>query len=145
MKKKIIQLLKNSLQGIAIACTIFTIVGIIFDVVNGGDVLFDNWSFTKQALACVAIGIGFSVPSEIYNNDKLPFLFKVTFHMGIGCTIYLISAFHVGWIPVEFGWKNCLIIIAVQIVAAFLVWFGYAAHYRLLARNMNKKIEEKNS
>lgn len=63
--------------------------------------------------------------------------------MGIGCTIYLITAFNVGWIPVEIGWINCLLIIVGQLFVAFLIWLGFALHYRTLAKDMNEKIREK--
>ena len=144
MKKRIANIFKISLQGVGIACLIYTMIGIIIDTLNGGTITYDNWTFSKQALGTVLIGIGFSAPSEIYNNDRLPFPLKIIFHMGIGCTIYVITAFNVGWIPVEIGWKNCLIITAVQLLFAFLIWFAFAVHYKNLAKNMNKKIKEKN-
>lgn len=143
MKKRITNIIKASVIGIGIACIIYTVIGIIIDLSNGSSILYDNWAFSKQALGTILIGIGFSAPSEIYNNDKLPFPFQVIFHMGIGCTIYLITAFNVGWIPVEIGWINCLLIIVGQLFVAFLIWLGFALHYRTLAKDMNEKIREK--
>lgn len=138
------KIFKYSIQGICIACTIFTIIGILFDNMNNNSFSFKDYSYTKQALGTILIGIGFSAPSEIYNNDKLPFPIKVLFHMGIGCTIYIITAFQVGWIPVKFGWINCLLFIAAELLIAFLIWLGFAIHYKKLAKELNKKIQEKN-
>ena len=134
-----------SLQGICIACTIFTIFGIIFDLSGIEGLSFGTGEFTKQAIGAIFIGIAFSAPSEIYNNEKLPFPLKFIFHMGIGCTVYLITAFKVGWISADFGWKNCLLLIAIELLVAFIIWLGFANHYKKLAKNMNKRIQEKNS
>lgn len=136
------KLCKNSIQGIGIACFIYILAGIIFDSLNQGFSM-EQGAFTRQALGTILIGIGFSAPSEIYNNDKLPFAIKILFHMGIGCSIYLITAFYVGWIPPELGLRNCIIIILCQLLIAFFIWFRFASYYRKLAKDMNEKIQQK--
>ncbi|BCN32590.1 DUF3021 domain-containing protein [Anaeromicropila herbilytica] len=137
------RLLINSIQGIGIASFIFLMIGIIFDYVNHGNFSMENYDFTKQVIGTIMVGIGFSAPSMIYDNEKIPFGLKVLFHMGIGCTVYIITAFAVGWMPVKFGWKNCLFFIVCELLIAFLIWLGFAFHYRKLANDMNKKIQEK--
>lgn len=134
---------KNSMQGIGIACTLYLLSGMIFDQLNHGSIEWENWLFTKQAVGTILVGIAFSAPTEIYHNDRLPFLLQVLFHMGIGCTVYIIIGFSVGWIPVQLGWKNCALMILLQIAAAFLIWLAYAFYYWKLAKTMNEKIREK--
>lgn len=102
-----------SLQGMAISCMIYTL-----------------------------IGIAFSAPSEIYNNEKLPFPFQFLFHMGIGCSVYFITALYVGWLPVRFGIGKCILIVLLQLSTAFLIWLCFASHYRRLAKSMNEKIRQ---
>lgn len=131
-----------SLQGIGIACTIYALFGILFDNLNQGNFLMENYSYTKQAIACIIIGIGFSAPSEIYHNEKLPFAFQFIFHMGIGCSVYLIASFCVGWIPVSLGLTNCIIIVVGQLAVAFLIWLCFSFHYRKLAKDINKKLQQ---
>ncbi|MDD6207383.1 MAG: DUF3021 domain-containing protein [Clostridiales bacterium] len=136
-------LLKDTLIGIGIACIIFTVFGTIFDVANKGTFSMEHYMFTKQALGAVIVGIGFSLPSGIYRSDKLPFALQVLFHMGIGCAIYIITAFKVGWIPSAFGWGGCFLFLAAELLIAFLIWLGFAFHYRKLAQSMNEKIQGK--
>lgn len=136
-------LAKVSIQAVCIACTIFTALGIVFDVITDGAVFLENWSFTEQAVGTVLVGIGFGVPSLIYESDRLPFAFKVVFHMGIGCAIYMMIGLNVGWIPTQFGWGSCLVYIMIELMIAFLIWIGFAVHYRKLAKNMNEKIRQK--
>lgn len=135
------RIVKNSIQGIGIACTIYLFSGMIIDHLNHGTLLMENWTFSKQAVGTLLIGIAFSAPTEIYRNDKLPFPLKFLFHMGIGCTVYTIVGFRVGWIPVQLGWQRCLLMILSGLLAAFLIWLAYAFYYWKLARNINDKIQ----
>jgi len=134
---------KNSMQGIGIACTLYLLIGMIFDHLNHGSFVLEDWLFTKQAIGTILVGIAFSAPTEIYHNDKLPFPLQILFHMGIGCTVYIVIGLSVGWIPVWLGWKRCVLIIALQLLAAFLIWLAYAFYYYRLAKSMNEKIREK--
>lgn len=136
------RLCRISLQGIGIACTIYMLTGMIFDYLDGGNFVLKNWAYTKQAIATILIGIAYSAPTEIYNNEKLPFAFKFLFHMGIGCSVYLITAFSIGWIPVSFGIGKCILIALLQLLVAFLIWLCFSIHYRKLARSMNEKIKQ---
>ena len=131
-----------SLQGIGIACIIYVLTGMVFDYLNQGNFSLTNWAFTKQAVASIIIGIGFSAPSEIYHNEKLPFAFQFLFHMGIGCSVYLIAASRVGWIPLNLGLANCILIVLLQLSVAFLIWLCFSFHYRKLAKNMNEKLRQ---
>lgn len=134
---------KNSMQGIGIACTLYLLSGMIFDQLNHGSIRWENWLFTKQAVGTILVGIAFSAPTEIYHNDRLPFPLQFLFHMGVGCTVYIIIGLSVGWIPVQLGWKSCALIILLQLAAAFLIWLAYAFYYWKLAKTMNEKIREK--
>lgn len=131
-----------SIQGIGIACTIYILIGMIFDHLYEGNFVLENYTFTKQAIASIIIGIGFSAPSEIYNSEKLPFAFKFLFHMGIGCSIYLIAAYCVGWLPVSFGLINCILFALLELSVAFLIWLCFSFHYRKLAKDMNEKLHQ---
>ncbi len=136
-------LIKVILQGICIACIIFVTLGVVFDLITGGSAFFEQWTFTRQAVGTIIVGIGFSLPSIVYASDKLPYALKVIIHMGIGCAIYLIVGLNVGWIPLAFGWKTCLFSIFIELLLAFLLWLGFSFHYKKLAKEMNKKIRQK--
>ena len=86
-----------------------------------------------------------SLEGEINNieSEKLSMVIKVLVHMGIGCTIMLITAFAVGWIPAGIGIENCLIIIAVEIAIVFVIWVFYWRYYKKLAKQMNEHIMKK--
>lgn len=98
-----------------------------------------------MAIGAMLVGVGFSVPAIIYESEKLPYGIKVLIHMGIGCTVMLVTALLVGWIPLEEGWKICTFTVAAEIMAAFLIWLCFSTHYKKMAKKMNQRIKEKDS
>ena len=139
MKKVCMRLL----TGIPISCTLFCLFGIVFDIINQGRFLLENGSYTRMVLGALAVGAGFSVPSVIYDNDRLPRSLQVLFHMGIGCAVMLLVAFAVGWIPTELGLWTVLAIIAAMIATAFVVWLGFCAYYRCEAQRLNAQVQQR--
>ena len=134
---------KWSIFGILIGCSIFTAVGIFFDITNHGNFTLTNWSYTKMAIGAMLVGIGFSMPSIVYSNEKLHNAVKVMIQMGIGCAVMLAVAFSVGWIPVESGWKICALAVVGYLLSAFIIWLGFSCYFRREAKQINKKIQQK--
>lgn len=139
------RVIRTALLGIAIGLSIFVIIGIAFDIAYSGTFTLVNWEFTKMAIGAMLVGVGFSVPSIIYESEKLSYGIKVLIHMGIGCTVMLVTALLVGWIPLEAGWKICTFAVAAEILAAFLIWLCFSTHYKKMAKQMNQRIKEKDS
>ena len=139
------KLIKIVFSGVSLGLSIFVIIGIVFDIANSGNTAMSDWQFTRMAVAAMLIGVGFSVPSLVYTSEKLSYGLKVLIQMGIGCTVMLIAAFCVGWIPVEAGWKISALVIGAEILIAFIIWLCFFLHYKKLAKQMNQKIKEKES
>lgn len=133
-------LLKSIVISIGMALAIFSIVGIIFDIMGGGVYTLEGYRYTKMVIASVIVGLGFGVPTMVYRSDKLPMPVKVLVHMGIGCVIYTIVAFSVGWIGGSASVTQGILIACIQIAVAFVIWFCFMRHYRKEADEMNKKI-----
>ena len=134
--------LKNILIGISLGSALFAITGIVFDIVFAGNFQLANWQYTKMALGSMLVGIGFSVPSVVYNNDKMSLGMQTLIHMGIGCTVMLVVAFAVGWIPLAAGWPACVLAVLGELLVAFLIWLGFALHYKRMAKRMNDKLDK---
>ena len=141
MKETMKDLVKSTVISIGMAMAIFCLVGITFDVRFGGNFSLENYQFTKMVVGCVLIGLGFGVPTIVYNKDSLPMPIKVIIHMGIGCIVYTIVAYAVGWIdgPATIG--QGIIIAAIQLAVAFIIWFLFMRYYRNEAKKMNDKIQ----
>jgi hypothetical protein len=51
-----------------------------------------------MVIGCVLIGLGFGVPAIVYNKESLPMPIKVIIHMEIGCVVYTVVGYAIGWI-----------------------------------------------
>lgn len=131
---------KNIFLGLGLGSALFAVTGIAFDIASGGAFQLSNWLYTKMAVGAMVVGVGFSVPAAVYGNDRLPLGMQTLIHMGTGCTVFLIVAFTVGWIPLAAGWPAWGLVVLGQLLVAFGIWLCFALHYKGLAQKMNRKL-----
>jgi hypothetical protein len=141
MKNILKDIVKSTIISIGMALTIFCLAGIVFDVAYGGNFSLEGYRFTKMVIGSAIVGLGFGVPTVVYYSDRLPQPIKVLIHMGIGCVIYTIVAYAVGWFGGSATLAQGLIIAAIQILVAFIIWFCFMRYYRKEAKKMNEKIQ----
>ena len=141
MRETVKDLVKSTAISIGMAMTIFCLVGVVFDVGYKGNFSLDDYRFTKMVIGCVLVGLGFGVPTIVYRKDNLPMPIRVIIHMGIGCVVYTVVAYAVGWIGGSATIGQGIIIEAIQLAVAFLIWFMFMKHYRAEAKRMNDRIQ----
>ena len=141
MKETVRDLLKSTVISIGMALTIFCFVGIVFDIGYKGNFSLDNYRFTKMVVGCILVGLGFGVPAIVYRKDNLPMPIRVLIHMGIGCVVYTVVAYAVGWFGGAATIGQGILIAAIQLAIAFVIWFVFMRHYRAEAKKMNDKIQ----
>ena len=141
MRETVKDLVKSTAISIGMAMTIFCLVGVVFDVGYKGNFSLDDYRFTKMVIGCVLVGLGFGVPTIVYRKDNLPMPIRVIIHMGIGCVVYTIIAYAVGWIGGSATLGKGILIAAIQLVPAFIIWFLFMKHYRAEAKRMNDRIQ----
>lgn len=137
-------LIRCTAISIGMAMTIFCLAGIVFDIGYGGSFSLSEYRFTKMVIGCVLVGMGFGIPSIVYKKDGIPMPFKVIIHMGIGCVIYTVVAFAVGWIGGAASIKQGIVISIIQLGIAFCIWALFMRHYRKEAKQMNDRIQQMN-
>jgi len=115
MKETLRDLIKSTMVSIGVAMSVFCLVCIIFDVRSGGTFSLENYRFTKMVVGCVLIGLGFGVPTIVYKKDNLPMPIRVIIHMGIGCVVYTVVAYAVGWMGGADSILHGIIIAGVQL------------------------------
>lgn len=142
MKEKIMDLLKSTAISIGIAMALFCLSGIAFDIRDGGSFSLENYQFTKMVAGCVLIGMGFGIPTIVYQNEKLPLPIRVIIHMGIGCTVYTIVAYAVGWMGGAATIGKGILIGAIHLGLAFVIWLLFMCYYRHEAKRINDRIQE---
>ena len=137
------EIMKRVFISIAMSFVIFIVIGIMFDIKDGGNFTLTDYGFTKMALACVVTGLGFGVPTLLYNSDRISPTLASLVHLGIGFAIYFAAASFVGWIPVERGITACVITVVSVIVIGLIIWICFMKYNKNLAEKMNKAIGEK--
>ena len=142
MNNTVKDLLKSIVISIGMALSIFSFVCVIFDIGYGGNFSLENYRLTKMVIGCIIVGLGFGVPSLVYRNESLPMPVKVIVHMGIGCVIYTIVGFAVGWIGGSATLGQGIAIAAIQLTVAFIIWFCFMRFYRSEAKKMNDRIQQ---
>ena len=141
MKKIIKDLAKSTVISIGMAMAIFCFIGVIFDIIYKGNFNLENYQFTKMVIGCMIVGLGFGLPSIIYHKDSLPMPIRVLIHMGIGCIVYTIVAYSVGWLGNISNIGQGILIVALQLSIAFIIWFLFLKYYRKEAKKLNDKIQ----
>ncbi len=142
MNNTVKDLLKSIVISIGMALSIFSFVCVIFDIGYGGNFSLENYRLTKMVIGCIIVGLGFGVPSLVYRNESLPMPVRVLVHMGIGCVVYTIVGFAVGWIGGSTTLGQGIAIAAVQLLVAFIIWFCFMRFYRSEAKKMNDRIQQ---
>ncbi len=142
MKETVKDLAKSTMISIGMSLTIFCMMGMVADIISEGNFSLDHYRFTKMVIGSMIVGMGFGLPTFIYQKDSLPMPVRVIIHMGTGCIIYTLVAFAVGWMGGSGSiWKG-IIAAAVQIAIAFLIWYLCMRYYRKEAKRMNDRRQE---
>ena len=133
--------IKSIAVGISWGFTILVLYLTIGVIINGDYLatIAPN-DFIKYVICSAVIGLGFSVPSLVYYNERISRGLQVIIHLG---TIYIPVAFFAGWIPTAYGAIAVTISLLIAVVFSLLVWLCFALYYRKQAQEINRKIIEK--
>ena len=137
-------LLFNVFVSMGIAAMMFILAGVIIDCIFHGDIQMTNYAFSKMAIATVVIGLGFGLPAVVYDNEKLSLFTQTIIHMGTGCIVMTVTAYLVGWIPLNHGPLLMIAILLEEIALAFVIWFLFYLQQKKLVKQMNQRVKEIN-
>lgn len=137
-------LLFNVFVSMGIAAMMFILAGVIIDRIFHGNIQMTNYAFSKMAIATVVIGLGFGLPAVVYNNEKLSLFTQTIIHMGTGCIVMTVTAFLVGWIPLNHGPLLMIAILLEELALAFVIWFVFYLQQKKLVKQMNQRVNEIN-
>ena len=141
MKETLRDLLKSTIISIGMSMIIFCFIGIAYDIKYNGNFSMENYQFTKMIIGCLFVGLGFGIPTVVYRKENLPIPIRVIIHMGIGCIVYTLVAYSVGWIDEKATIRQGIIVAAIQFGIAFLIWFLFMRYYRSESKKINDKIQ----
>ncbi|MDR2486476.1 MAG: DUF3021 domain-containing protein [Clostridiales Family XIII bacterium] len=131
--------------GMAYGCAWLVAVGIVLEQAMGLPIVTPGSgspSFTEYALFSMLVGIGFAVPTLVYRSERIARGLKALIHLGIGFSIYLPVALHLGWIPTGGDVRPVTTVLAVSIilVGSLATWLGFYLYYRAESKRINQKL-----
>jgi len=91
------------------------------------------------------VGVGFVLPSMVYENERLAMWLRVLIHMGIGFVVFFITASYAGWIPVESGTGATILFIVMTTATSFLIWTVFYLYNKSIAKKINEQLRNKRS
>jgi hypothetical protein len=143
--KKIKEIISNLFIGLAGGCLILTLISIFaFSLGYEGYISDFMANYVKYSFVAMVIGVGFSLPSIVYEREDLSMPLKVLIHMGTGMTVYFLAVLYAGWIPASLGIGALIISLLIGISIAVVIWFGFYLYYREEALKINKQIKKMN-
>ncbi len=141
MLKKII---RNILYGISWGCVVSCVVGMIGTMCMGNAWFTESGhSYAAQVLAAMIVGIGWVLPSIVYENDRLALGIQMLIHFVIGFGVYFPTAFFMGWIPGNMSLGGILLEMLFMAVISLVIWFCYYLYYYREAKRVNAKLKKK--
>ncbi|WP_295602106.1 DUF3021 domain-containing protein [uncultured Methanobrevibacter sp.] len=127
--------------GAFVGCFIGLLVAVLISFQAGPqNISFSGTDIINLFFGCIVAGWGFSLTGLIYEKEDLPFPFQIIFQMGIGMTVLFLIAVHLKWMPVDLGIGPIITWIVIACVFGAIFWCGFYIYHYLLARNINKKI-----
>ena len=133
---------KSAWNGICTAALVYLALCFVFGLMWGEETFASGYGMARSVAAVVLIGIGFGLPSLVYETE-LPMALKVLIHMGIGCTVMTGASILAGWLRPEQGLKPFLAMLGVELACAFLLWGWNLLRACKLAKQMNDRMQEK--
>lgn len=144
MEKSII--IKRLSMGAFVGCFIVMLIMSLGSFMLGAEnVSFSGVEVLNAFIGSIVVGWAFSFSGLIYDYEDIALPLQVIFQMFVGMGVLFAVAAYLGWMPISLGIGPIITWIVVAIIFAAIFWLGFYLYYRLLARELNKKIQESNS
>lgn len=139
------KIIKYTLYGVVWGCLVSTVINAV-----GSSILGLEWfahmpyGYSINLLFGMIVGVGWTLPALIYQNEKLSMLMQTLFHMSIGFAIFIPCAFFIGWIPVEEGIGTVFTTLLGILLFSVALWGCFYLYSRVEAKKINQRIKEMN-
>lgn len=137
------KIIKFAAFGIAWGCTVSCLISMVGFYIKGNDwFILAPRGYVEQVVAAMITGMGWSIPSIVYDIDKLSRIQQVLIQMVVGMTVYLPVSLYMKWIPTNnTGIALCSLLF--MVVMALAIWFCFYMYYKGEAKAINRKLAGK--
>ncbi|MCC7554010.1 MAG: DUF3021 domain-containing protein [Methanobacteriaceae archaeon] len=88
------------------------------------------------------IGLGFSIPRIVYENENIPLIYQTIIQMESGFLVLFLVAIYLEWIPINLGIIPIILWIINALIFGFIDWAGFYLYYRNEAKKFNERLKE---
>lgn len=136
-----IDLIKRLSMGAFVGCFIVMLVMVLGSFQYGPqNVSFTGTDIINAFLGSIVAGWAFSLSGLIYEKEDIAFPLQVLFQMVIGLGALFAIAVYLKWMPVNLGIGPIITWVVIACVFAAISWFGFFIYYYLVAKDINKKL-----
>ena len=128
-------------MGAFVGCFIVMLVMVLGSLQYGPqNVSFSGTDIINAFLGSIVAGWAFSLSGLIYEKEDIALPLQVLFQMAIGLGVLFAIAIYLQWMPVNLGIGPIITWIVIACVFAAISWMGFYIYYYLVARDLNKKL-----
>jgi len=99
-------------------------------------------SFTEQALFAMLVGIGWALPTLVYDNERIAPGLQMLIHLAIGFAVFMPVAFHLHWFPTEGVTAGEIVGMVIGAAAGCVgIWFCFYLWFRSESKAINHKLQ----
>lgn len=129
---------KKIWSGVLYGSTMFTLSLLLIDCVFDSSLTVLPHQYTRIIIGAICIGVGFLLSSLIYEEDHIPFYFRMLIQFFI-CAVTVLIAFVVsGGIPDGAGFGTGTVFVFVEICVGFVFWTGSIVSFYREARRIKR-------
>ena len=135
--------IKHTKTTVAISSFLFLLNALISDLNMDGVWSTSGYYVARMAIGALGIGLGFGLASVIYTNPKLSQPAQIAAYMATGCTVMVVIAYLLGFIPTDKGLLPALLAILFMLLTAFIVFALDYRRQKKLADRINQELEQR--
>ncbi|MDL2270688.1 DUF3021 domain-containing protein [Methanobrevibacter sp. OttesenSCG-928-I08] len=137
------EILKLSYIGASTGCLILAVVEILIaSSIGWSNFVINGYDILNYTIGGIIIGLGFALPSIIYENENIPSIAKIATQMGIGFIILFSVGVYLNWIPVNLGIWPIITWVIIALIFGFSVWACFYLYCRNEAQKINNQIKK---
>ena len=135
--------IKHTKTTVAISSFLFLLNTLISDLNMDGIWSTSGYYVARMAIGALGIGLGFGLASVIYTSQKLSQPVQFAAYMATGCTVMVVIAYLLGFIPTDKGLLPALLAILFMLLTAFIIWWLSYSRQKKLAQRINLELEKR--
>ena len=135
--------IKHTKTTVAISSFLFLLNALISDLNMDGIWSTSGYYVARMAIGALGIGLGFGLASVIYTSQKLSQRVQFAAYMATGCTVMVVIAYLLGFIPTDKGLLPALLAILFMLLTAFIVFVISYHQQKKLAQRINLELEKR--